>query len=68
MELYKLFCIIHRNTGFDAMYEIQREMMFPEEYAERRKRGEAALHRLGMMHAMIAGLTGGSFYGKRNII
>ena len=59
MELYKLFCIIHRHTGFDAMYEIQREMMFPEEYAERRKRGSAALYRLNMMSAMLQGMLGG---------
>ena len=59
MELYKLFCVIHRHTGFDAMYEIQREMMLPKEYAERRKRGSAALYRLNMMNAMLQGMLGG---------
>ena len=58
MELYKLFCIIHRRTDFDYMYEKQREMMFPEEYAERRRRGAEALRRLNMMHSTVYGLLG----------
>jgi len=58
MELYKLFCIIHRRTDFEYIYEIQREMMFPEEYAERRKRGAEALKRLNLMTSTVYGLLG----------
>lgn len=58
MELYKLFCIIHRRTDFEYMYEIQREMMFPEEYAERRKRGAEALRRLNLMTSTVYGMLG----------
>lgn len=58
MELYKLFCIVHRHTGFDTIYEIQREMMFPEEYAERRRRGAEALRRLNLMTSTVYGMLG----------
>lgn len=66
MELYKLFCLIHRHTGFEAMYQIQREMMLPEEYERSRKRAEMALQRLNFMRSTVYGMLGdrAEYYDK----
>ena len=63
MELHKLFCIVHRRTDFEYMYEIQRETMFPEEYAERRRRGAEALRKLNLMTSTVYGILGDKWDG-----
>lgn len=46
MEFYKIFCIIHRRTDWNKLYQWQRECMFPEIYEERRKRSKESIRKL----------------------
>ena len=46
MELYKLYCVLKRHTGYENMMEEMKRRMRPEVYEERRRKTMAALARL----------------------
>ena len=62
MELYKLYCILKRHTGFETMWRIQRELIMPEWYEERRKRARLALSGLTLLTLGIKTTLGDSDY------
>ena len=61
MELYKLYCVLKRHTGFETMYQIQRRIMMPEWYAKRRERGMHAARRLALMASCIQTINGSEY-------
>ena len=49
MELYKLYCILKRHTGYETMRDTMRRVLMPEEY---RKASERAGHMMAQLRVM----------------
>lgn len=57
MELYKLYCVLKRHTGYEAMMEDMKRRLLPEVYEGRRRRAMVTLAQLQLMHMMVQGKT-----------
>ena len=53
MELYKLYCILKRHTGYETMIETMKEFMFPEVYEDRRRNARRTLAQMAVMSALL---------------
>ena len=62
MELYKLYCILKRHTGFNEMWRIQRKLIMPEWYEEKHKQAMLAVRRLSLAYFGIKSRFGSSEY------
>lgn len=60
MPFYKLFCLIHRRTDYYKLIYKAYYMMHPEKRKRKEESRHAAVQKLAMMNAMVAGL--GSSY------
>lgn len=54
MAFYKLFCKVYRRTDYHKLDRIRRELMYPEYYAEKKKRTKDALMKLMIMKSFIS--------------
>lgn len=52
MELYKLYCILKRHTGYEAMRDTMRRVLMPEVYRKQRERAERMMAQLRVMQIM----------------
>lgn len=52
MELYKLYCILKRHTGYETMRDTMRRVLMPEVYREQEKRAERIMAQLAVMRTM----------------
>lgn len=53
MELYKLYCILKRHTGYETMIDTMRRIMIPEVYAERRRETQRILAQMAVLNALL---------------
>ena len=53
MELYKLYCILKRHTGYETMVDTMRRVLMPEVYEASRRRATAFLAQMSAMNAML---------------
>ena len=53
MELYKLYCILKRHTGYENMLEIIRRFMMPEVYEERSRNARQTLAQMAVMSTLL---------------
>jgi len=53
VELYKLYCILKRHTGYETMIDTAKRIMMPEEYAERRRNARRTLAQMAVLNALL---------------
>lgn len=55
MELYKLYCILKRHTGYETMLESIRKTLMAEVYEERKNRAALIMAQTRLMHILAKG-------------
>lgn len=53
MELYKLYCILKRHTGYETMIDTMRRIMMPEMYAEQRRNARRILAQMAVLSSLL---------------
>ena len=53
MELYKLYCILKRHTGYETMLETMRKCLMPEIYCAKRSKAIRILAQMAVMNALL---------------
>ena len=53
MELYKLYCILKRHTGYETMIDDIRRIMMPEVYEERSRNARRILAQMVVMNTLL---------------